>query len=118
MFKSDQNVIHNGALCCVCLLRAYQDVESVSRGLYLFRPDLFSHTCPVAVSQMHAHKPGRTPGQGLQSKGMSKGKSPSKRAEGSRRERADWIKNKGTDSWGGEAERELLFSNRVRGVEY
>ncbi len=85
MFKRDHNVIH--VFYAVCLLRTHQDVESVSRGLYLFGPDLRSHTCPVALSQTHAHKPGRTPGQGLQSKGMSKGRSPSKRAEGSRRER-------------------------------
>ncbi|MEQ2208458.1 hypothetical protein XENOCAPTIV_000926 [Xenoophorus captivus] len=34
------------------------------------------------------------PSQGLQSKGMSKGKRPGLRAEGSIKESADWIKNK------------------------
>lgn len=48
---------------------------------------------------------------------MSKEKSQSKRAEGSRKERAGWIKNKVEAQIAAE-ERELLFRNGVTGVEY
>lgn len=68
----------------------------------------FTHTCPVGRFQTHT--PGRTPGQGLQSKGKSKEIVPSMRTEGTRRERADWIKN--------EVKKELLLSIRVTRVEY
>lgn len=68
----------------------------------------FTHTCPVGRFQTHT--PGRTPGQGLQSKGKSKEIVPRMRTEGTRRERADWIENK--------VKKELLLSIRVTRVEY
>ena len=47
-------------------------------------------------------------------------KSPSKRAEGSRKERADWIKNEAKEEIADEERRRgnHFFSNRVRGAEY
>lgn len=62
------------------------------------------------MGRFQTHTPGRTPGQGLQSKGKSKEIVPSMRTEGTRRERADWIKNK--------VKKELLLSIRVTRVEY
>ena len=78
MFEDDQNVIHVKVMrhYTVCLLRTYRvvfqgDVSIQARLL----AHTHTHTHPISLfSQTHAHKPGRTPGQGLQSKGMSKGK--------------------------------------------
>lgn len=75
----------DGALC---RYGGFQEDGSIQA-----RPLSLSHELPHgAFSQTRTHKPGGTPGQGLQIKGMSKGTVTVKGQRGRRRERADWIK--------------------------
>lgn len=73
MFKSDQNRIHVNVMGLYAALRSYRDIGSVSRR-WIYSGSLLSHSPHASFSQTQAHKPGRTPGQGLQIKGMSKGR--------------------------------------------
>ena len=128
MFEDDQNVIHVKVMrhYTVCLLRTYRvvfqgDVSIQARLLahththtHTHTPHLpfFSNTC----TQTRKDTRSRATKQGHE----QRKKSPGKRAEGSRKERAKWIKNEVKEEIADEERRRgnHFFSKRVRGAEY